>query len=91
MNTLKYTTHIKQSFPLQELYLLYQKKLQLKILNKTFLKHQSLEAKNPYPHRPSLVFSGFFHLFPISKLQIIGNIEWNYLNTLSETERKTSL
>lgn len=47
--------------------------------------------KEPELHRPGLALSGFVDVFTYSRVQIIGNTELAYLETLSPTKRKAAL
>ena len=41
----------------------------------------------PEVNRPALQLTGFYNQFDNDRLQIIGNVEYSYLKSLSETER----
>ena len=41
----------------------------------------------PEVNRPALQLAGFFDEFDSDRIQIIGNVEFSYLNTLKDTER----
>jgi HPr kinase/phosphorylase len=45
----------------------------------------------PDLHRPGLALSGFVKVFTYNRVQIMGNSEHGYLNTLSETERQSAV
>lgn len=42
-------------------------------------------------HRPGLALAGFVKLFTHEKIQVLGNTEFYYLETLSESERRIAL
>ena len=42
-------------------------------------------------HRPGLALAGFIELFTYDRVQVLGNTEIGYLNSLSEEERRQSL
>ena len=45
----------------------------------------------PEVNRPALQLTGFYNQFDNDRLQIIGNVEYSYLKSLSETERYLEL
>ncbi len=47
--------------------------------------------KDPNLHRPGLPLAGFLELFSYNRVQVFGNTEIRYLQSLSAEERKTSL
>lgn len=55
--------------------------------------HQGIsrEVKRTDFHRPGLQLGGFFHEFPNEKIQIIGNQETLYIQSLSEKQRKSTI
>jgi HPr kinase/phosphorylase len=53
----------------------------------TGLKRRILE---PTVNRPGLVLTGFNHYFAYKRVQVIGNAEAKYLNTISSAERQMS-
>ncbi|WP_425447091.1 HPr(Ser) kinase/phosphatase [Dethiothermospora halolimnae] len=42
-------------------------------------------------NRPGIQLSGYFDNFPYERIQIIGNVEWSYLSTLSKEKREERL
>lgn len=67
--------------------------------NKNRLKLEILNNKSSFSkkinerevHRPGLALSGFVDVFTYNRVQVIGNTELAYLETLSPTKRETSL
>jgi len=51
----------------------------------------SNRIKTDEVNRPGLLLSGFEKYFVAERVQVIGNAEWAYLNSLSEAKRKESL
>jgi HPr kinase/phosphorylase len=47
--------------------------------------------KDPNVHRPGLPLAGFLQLFSYTRIQVFGNTEMRYLNSLTLEERKISL
>ena len=41
----------------------------------------------PEVNRPALQLTGFYNQFDNDRIQIIGNVEYSYLSSLSETDR----
>ena len=46
-------------------------------------------VNTPDVNRPALQLAGYFAHFESERLQIIGNVEYNYLKTLSEDQKET--
>lgn len=65
------------------------KRLQLEILNNEASFHK--EVKEREVHRPGLALSGFVDVFTYNRIQVIGNTELAYLETLSSTKCEASL
>jgi len=65
------------------------KRLQLEILNNEASFHK--EVKEREVHRPGLALSGFVDVFTYNRIQVIGNTELAYLETLSPTKCEASL
>lgn len=67
--------------------------------NKDRLKFTLLTSENGFSrritksdtHRPGLALAGFVELFTYDRVQILGNTEIKYLNSLSESERQKSV
>ncbi len=66
-----------------------------KVISKMGLKNKTpqLSAENIFLHipeinRPALQLSGFYDHFDNDRMQLIGNVEYAYLETLDETTRK---
>lgn len=66
-----------------------QKRLNLEILNNKASFHKKIKEREI--HRPGLALSGFVDVFTYNRVQIIGNTELAYLETLSATKREASL
>jgi HPr kinase/phosphorylase len=49
--------------------------------------YDSIQVTTPEVSRPGLALTGFFELFEAGRVQLIGNAEWRYLNSLSHEER----
>ncbi len=64
-------------------------RLKLEILNNK--SSFSKKIKEREVHRPGLALSGFVDVFTYNRVQVIGNTELAYLETLSPTKRETSL
>jgi HPr kinase/phosphorylase len=64
-------------------------RLQLKLLNNTASFSRVIEEGDL--HRPGLALAGFVKVFTYKRVQILGNTEINYLNTLSEEDRRQAL
>lgn len=69
-------------------------------LFQTHAQSLGLEAKTPVfeadivepdLHRPGLALSGFTQVFSHRRVQIVGNTEWCYLDSLSSDERRKAL
>lgn len=66
-----------------------QKKLKLQLLNSNAgFEREIITAEL---HRPGLALAGFLDLFTYDRLQILGNTEIRYLNSLTEKDRRESL
>lgn len=66
-----------------------QNRLKLEILNNKSSFHKKITEKEV--HRPGLALSGFVDVFTFKRVQVIGNTELAYLETLSPTKREASL
>jgi HPr kinase/phosphorylase len=66
-----------------------QKRLKLEILNNKASFNKKIKEREV--HRPGLALSGFVDVFTYNRVQIIGNTELAYLETLSPTKREASL
>lgn len=73
----------------ETLYYENKKRLKLEILNNDDGFEKVI--KEPELHRPGLALSGFVDVFTYNRVQIIGNTELAYLETLTPTKRKASL
>ncbi len=49
------------------------------------------KVKDPDLHRPGLAFAGYVEKFSNERIQIIGEIEWWYLSSLSSSQRKKAI
>ena len=49
-----------------------------------------IRIKQPDVNRPALQLAGFFDYFEAARLQVIGFVEYNYMETLSE-QRKVEI
>ncbi len=66
-----------------------QSRLKLKVLNNKSSFQKKIKEKEV--HRPGLALSGFVDVFTFKRVQVIGNTELAYLETLTPTKRETSL
>jgi HPr kinase/phosphorylase len=66
-----------------------QNRLKLKILNNKSSFQKKIKEKEV--HRPGLALSGFVDVFTFKRVQVIGNTELAYLETLTLTKREASL
>ena len=73
----------------ETLYYENKKRLKLSILNND--NGFDKVINEPELHRPGLALSGFVEVFTFSRVQIIGNTELAYLETLDSTKREASL
>ncbi len=64
-------------------------RLKLKILNNKSSFSKKIKEKEV--HRPGLALSGFVDVFTYKRVQVIGNTELAYIETLSPTKREASL
>jgi len=64
-------------------------RLQLKLLNDNASFSRIIEEGDL--HRPGLALAGFVKVFTYKRVQILGNTEIDYLNTLSEARRRKAL
>ncbi len=64
-------------------------RLQLEMINKSARLNQIIREKEI--HRPGLALSGFVGVFSHTRIQILGNAEVSFLNTLSPEIRKNSI
>lgn len=64
---------------------------QLKLKNFTpDIDTESIALKHPEINRPALQLSGFFNHFDSERVQIIGNVEYAYIQTLEEERKKVT-
>ncbi len=63
--------------------------LKLEIINNTDGFNKAIQEREL--HRPGLALSGFVDVFTYQRIQIIGNTELSYLETLSPVKRELSL
>lgn len=75
----------KPYLTVEELYNSVPKRLSLRILNNKASFGRKIREKEL--HRPGLALSGFIEVFTYWRVQIIGNTEIGFLNTLQEEER----
>jgi HPr kinase/phosphorylase len=80
---------VKKSITVKELYEYTRKRLELKVINSEYSFERKITEREL--HRPGLAFSGFIEVFTYWRVQIIGNSEIGYLNTLSPKQRKKSI
>ena len=73
----------------QELYEANQSIIQLEIVNNKASFGRKIREKEV--HRPGLALSGFIEVFTYWRIQIIGNTEIGYLNTLSNKQRSEAI
>ncbi len=66
-----------------------QEQLQLELLNGQLSFERIIEE--PDLHRPGLALSGFVEVFTFGRVQILGNTESGYLQTMSAAKRKKAL
>ncbi len=64
-------------------------RLQLEIINNEASFNKKIKEREL--HRPGLALSGFVDVFTFNRVQVIGNTELAYLETLSPTKREASL
>lgn len=64
-------------------------RLKLEILNDKFSFHKKIKEREL--HRPGLALSGFVDVFTYNRVQVIGNTELAFLETLPSTKREASL
>jgi HPr kinase/phosphorylase len=64
-------------------------RLKLKILNNQSSFGKKIKEKEV--HRPGLALSGFVDVFTFKRVQVVGNTELAYLETLTPTKRESSL
>lgn len=64
-------------------------RLQLEVLNDTYSFQKQIKEREV--HRPGLALSGFVDVFTYNRVQVIGNTELAYLETLTPTKREASL
>ncbi len=64
-------------------------RLKLTILNDSFSFQKKIKEKEV--HRPGLALSGFVDVFTFRRVQVIGNTELAFLETLTQTKREASL
>ena len=53
--------------------------------------YESIRLTTPEVSRPGLALAGFFEMFEAARVQLIGNAEWRYLETLSSEERNVKI
>jgi len=66
-----------------------QNRLKLEILNNNSSFNKKIKEKEV--HRPGLALSGFVDVFTYNRVQVIGNTELAYLDTLTPKKREASL
>lgn len=62
------------------------KELNLEVIHKAS-NIDDIKINNSEVNRPGLQMMGFFEYFAYKRLQIIGNVEWYFINSLSQEER----
>ena len=62
-------------------------KMELKNLTPT-VELKGKEVSIPEVNRPALQLSGYFEHFEQSRIQIIGNVEYTYIEKMSDDEKK---
>ena len=84
-------THIQARpfITVKELYEEMSDRIDLKVVNSKVGFNRLITEKEL--HRPGLAFTGFIEVFTYWRVQIIGNTEIGYLNTLSDDERKQAV
>jgi HPr kinase/phosphorylase len=87
MNNLKQTNNTsgKKSITVRELYEHTAERLELEIINSKASFGRLITEREL--HRPGLAFSGFIEVFTYWRVQIMGNSEIGYLNTLDREAR----
>ena len=84
------TEQIEKPFiTVEELYQKSQKRVALSILNNTASFSRKIQEREL--NRPGLALSGFVDVFTFWRVQIMGNTEIGYLNTLPPAERRRSI
>lgn len=83
------STSSKKSITVRELYEHAKERLELKVINSKVSFDRLITEREL--HRPGLAFSGFIEVFTYWRVQIMGNSEIGYLNTLSSDERRKSI
>ena len=53
--------------------------------------YESIRLTTPEVSRPGLALAGFFEMFEAARVQLIGNAERRYLETLSSEERNVKI
>ena len=81
--------NVKKSITVRELYEHTEKRLELKVINNEASFDREITEREL--HRPGLAFSGFIEVFTYWRVQIVGNSEIGYLNTLSPEQRLKSI
>lgn len=80
---------LKQTLTVGKLYKETRKKLKLTLLTSDAgFERQVIDSQI---HRPGLALAGFIDLFTYLRVQVLGNTEIRYLNTLTSEQRKESL
>lgn len=80
---------LKRTLTVGTLYSDNKKRLKLQLLNSKAGLSRTIST--PQLHRPGLALSGFLDLFTYDRIQILGNTEIQYLQSLSPEKRKNSL
>ncbi len=75
----------KQSITVAEFYEAFHERFKLDMINGNVGFDNLIKDKNL--HRPGLALAGYVDLFRYDRVQIIGNTEVNYLNTLAPDQR----
>ena len=81
--------NIKKSITVKELYENTGERLELLVINGEYSFDRKITEREL--HRPGLAFGGFIEVFTYWRVQIIGNSEIGYLNTLSPEQRIKSI
>ncbi len=77
------------SITVEQLYKDNFRQASLEIINNEASFHRKIREREL--HRPGLALSGFVEVFTYWRVQIMGNTEIGYLNTLLQPERRTAL
>lgn len=80
--------NLQPTLSVERFYLNHAEKLQLSLLGGGGLARRILEGS---VNRCGLALAGFFKYFAFKRVQVIGAAEWQFLKSLSETERSRRL